>query len=46
MKDKKNKLKRELDWFRDFGYFVNELSPSINNKACKLADNIQKTKLK
>ena len=28
----------------DFGYKVNELSSSVNNKACKYADEIQKTK--
>lgn len=44
MKDKINKLEKELNWFRDFGYKVNELSSSVNNKACKYADEIQKTK--
>lgn len=44
MKDKKDKLQQELNWFRDFGYKVNELSSSVNNKACKYADEIQKTK--
>jgi hypothetical protein len=44
MKDKKDKLQQELAWFRDFGYKVNELSSSVNNKACKYADEIQKTK--
>ena len=44
MKDKKDKLQQELDWFKDFGYKVNELSSSVNNKACKYADEIQKTK--
>ena len=44
MKDKKDKLEKELDWFRDFGHFVNILSSSVHNKACKLADEIQKTK--
>jgi hypothetical protein len=44
MKDKKDKLQQELDWFRDFGRFVNLLSRSVHNKACELADEIQKTK--
>ncbi len=35
------KLKKELDWFRNFGYKVNELSSSVNNKACKYADAMQ-----
>ena len=41
MKDKKDKLQQELDWFRDFGRFVNLLSRSVHNKACELADEIQ-----
>tara|TARA_R110002012_G_C11501734_1_gene597408 strand:+ start:765 stop:899 length:135 start_codon:yes stop_codon:yes gene_type:complete len=44
MKDKKDKLQQELAWFRDFGYKVNELSSSVNNKASAYADEIQKTK--
>ena len=35
------KLKKELDWFRDFGYKVNQLNSSVNNKACKYADAMQ-----
>ena len=35
------KLKKELDWFRNFGYKVNQLSSSVNNKACKYADAMQ-----
>ena len=36
-KESKN-LKKELDWFRNFGWKVNELSSSVNDKACKYAD--------
>ena len=36
------KLKKELDWFRNFGYKVNQLSSSVNDKACKYADALQK----
>ena len=36
------KIKAELDWFRDFGWKVNQLSSSVNNKACKYADALQK----
>ena len=35
------KLKKELDWFRNFGYKVNQLSSGINNKACQYADAMQ-----
>jgi len=38
-------LKRELDWFRDFGDKVNQISSSVNNKACEYADDRQKEKL-
>ena len=44
IKTKIKQLETELNWFRDFGYKVNELSSSVNNKACKYADEIQKTK--
>ena len=44
MKEEINKLEKQLDWFKDFGYKVNELSSSVNNKACNYADEIQKTK--
>jgi hypothetical protein len=44
MKDKKDKLQEELAWFRDFGYKVNELSSSVNNKAVIYADKLQKRK--
>tara|TARA_B100002019_G_C21192653_1_gene559692 strand:+ start:260 stop:433 length:174 start_codon:yes stop_codon:yes gene_type:complete len=37
-------LKRELDWFRDFGEKVNQISSSVNNKACEYADDRQKEK--
>ncbi len=44
MKDKINKLEKQLDWFKDFGYKVNELSSSVNNKAVIYADKLQKRK--
>ena len=37
-------LRKELDWFRDFGNKVNQISSSVNNKACEYADNRQKEK--
>lgn len=40
-KKETDKLKKELDWFRNFGYKVNQLSSSVNNKACKYADAMQ-----
>lgn len=37
-------LQRELEWFRDFGNKVNQISSSANNKACEYADERQKEK--
>ena len=37
-------LRKELDWFRDFGNKVNQISSSVNNKACEYADDRQKEK--
>ena len=37
-------LQRELDWFRDFGNKVNQISSASNNKACEYADERQKEK--
>lgn len=44
MREEINKLEKQLDWFRDFGYKVNELSSSVNNKAVIYADKLQKRK--
>tara|TARA_Y100001978_G_C23370743_1_gene280806 strand:+ start:46 stop:555 length:510 start_codon:yes stop_codon:yes gene_type:complete len=44
-KKETDKLKKELDWFRDFGWKVNQLSSSVNDKACKYADALQKIEL-
>jgi|TARA_B100000282_G_scaffold259855_1_gene207904 hypothetical protein len=38
-------LRKELDWFRDFGWKVDQISSSVNNKACEYADDRQKEKL-
>jgi len=38
-------LQRKLEWFTDFGWKVNQISSSINNKACEYADNREKEKM-